>query len=653
MEDISTPPGSSIPQKRPAAIDSDLEKKPLNLKGTQFVFPTPPDTEESSNASSKGAYENQGTSRAISPAPSSSTLSSIESVSADTIPKSSTDGQTAVGNASGQPPAKRVKLTPAQKLEKHQAKTVKDQERLEQKARREEEKRVKDEEKRVKDEEKRKKAEEREAKRREKELEEERKAQEKLKKERSQMRLGIFFQQNPTTPIKNGTDGDDEARVGTARRKSLSLEPFDNVANQIRVTVSPAKDATTPRASEKNATVLGKDTEVSDYHKAFLPFEAPSHTTLAPMPSLKRKSDELEAAQEVFDRELSDPSIQEKYDLGIVESYASLHMRFGEISSAPRGATLPNMRQLVDQIQGGPGDVIDLTTDVFAVTPLEQLREVSVRHLHFNEDVRPAYCGTYTKIQSPTKTNKMRKNPFSRVRTDTNYDYDSEAEWEEPEEGDEDLLSDEEDEVDEVGDTDDIEAFLDDEDDTGKNKRKMITGDLVPSSTGLCWEGQAGRIISNVGNSDELTDFSSMNMCLLISGLSRKSIDPFSTSYWQVDSPPSSQAVTQINDTAATTVNSLMAPPRQPLQPRPNCFTNADHGLVGAAKGEKGPITSVSANHVTTRGPKSAPKTLSKEDLEEFKEAVVGSPLGKLDLQKGLKCRYVIAIPWKYLKSSS
>jgi hypothetical protein len=33
---------------------------------------------------------------------------------------------------------------------------------------------------------------------------------------------------------------------------------------------------------------------------------------------------------------------------------------------------------------------------------------------------------------------------------------------------------------------------------------------------------------------------------------------------------------------------------------------------------------------------------LSKEDMEEFKDAVVGSALKKADLSKGLKSRYVI-----------
>jgi chromatin assembly factor 1 subunit A len=62
---------------------------------------------------------------------------------------------------------------------------------------------------------------------------------------------------------------------------------------------------------------------------------------------------------------------------------------------------------------------------------------------------------------------------------------------------------------------------------------------------------------------------------------------------------------------------------------------------VGAAQGEKRPINSVasSAAQGEKRGRKAAPKTLSKEDMDEFKDAVVGSQLGKLELCKGLKAR--------------
>ena len=88
------------------------------------------------------------------------------------------------------------------------------------------------------------------------------------------------------------------------RRKSVSLEPFDVVADQIKSLASPRG---TPPPSTKKAAI-------SDYRKTFLPFELPSYSTLAPLPQYD------DADQDRFDHELKDPSIQEKYDLGLVNS---------------------------------------------------------------------------------------------------------------------------------------------------------------------------------------------------------------------------------------------------------------------------------------------------------------------------------------------
>lgn len=258
MEDIdSSPAQSPNARKRAAPVEDDSpQKKPLNLKGTHFVMPTPPDTDHSSNVSTSAI--NDDNSRHASPAPSSSALSSVENVDNDEDQASSnaaavlTSTATPAGiSKSGPPPAKRRKLTPSEKLHQQQEKDAKAAEKAEQKAQKEEEKKVKEEEKRkkaeerdekkrVKDEEKRKLAEEREAKKRDKEMEEERKAQEKLKKERSQMRLGVFFQK-PATPVKQ--EESEGVTGGSARRKSLSLEPFDAVADEIRRSQTPTKGA--------------------------------------------------------------------------------------------------------------------------------------------------------------------------------------------------------------------------------------------------------------------------------------------------------------------------------------------------------------------------------------------------------------------------
>jgi hypothetical protein len=87
---------------------------------------------------------------------------------------------------------------------------------------------------------------------------------------------------------------------------------------------------------------------------------------------------------------------------------------------------------------------------------------------------------------------KLARNPFRRDLPNTNYDYDSEAEWVEDEDA-EDLKS--EDEEEEAEDDDeDMDKFLDDEnDETTSSRRLVVQGDLEPVSTGLCWEDRKRR----------------------------------------------------------------------------------------------------------------------------------------------------------------
>ena len=548
--------------------------------------------------------------------------------------------------SSGQPPKKKRKLSPDEKIQQRREKevqaaekAVRDAEKTAEKAKKDEEKAQlkaqRDEDKRVKDEEKRKKAEEREAKKREKELEEERKQQAKNKKERSQMRLGLFFQA-PTTPVQAGSGGASVGNSASARRRSISLEPYDAVADQIRRSVSPSKK-TTPSEPESKVTTPAKPA-VSDYSKYFLPFELRPGCS---MPALA-VVDDPEAAQDAFDYCVNDPSIREKYDLGLIDSYASLEQQFSRERQVTRGRQMPRMRQLFNQIQGTLHQPIDLTTDEAPQNPMDTLQSVPRRYLEFHEDVRPAYFGTYTKIRSPRAASTLRRNPFSRTRTDTDYDYDSEAEWDEPEEGEE-ILDEEDDEAESVGDAHEMDEFLDDEDDAIKSKRKMVTGDLVPASSGLCWEDESGKILPSIEGGSPAQIMRGMRIGVLLQNFSGCTIDPFATTYWDVESAlavPTMASTTQSTTQEMIPSDDLMPPPsRAPLQPRPNNNSTLDHMLVRAAEGMKGPITSVAATQSSKPGRKSAPKSLSKEDLDEFKEAVVGSQLGKAELLKGLKAR--------------
>ncbi|KAI5364771.1 Putative chromatin assembly factor 1 subunit A [Septoria linicola] len=652
-EIISSPPNIRKRSREPESP----EQKLLNLKGSQFMMPTPPDTENerSSNASPRDSAQQDAQGRAASPALSTSTtLSSVIDVaSTNGEPQSSNLTASSTGPAptsasSAPPPAKRRKLTPSEKLEQAQLKEAKARERAEKKAQAEAEKIKKEaekedkkaqveedkarkaEEKRIKDEEKRAKAEEKETKKREKELEEAKKQEEKLAKERKQMRLGAFFGSKPNTPAKRNSDG--EENTIRSRRKSLSLEPFEAVADQIRSSASPIKQSPGPMSTKKP--------KLSDYRETFLPFEAPMHSRVATI------ARDQQADQDQFDHELKDPLIQEKYDLGLVASYANLDSYFGELRQAARGRRgHPNIRKIVEKAQGTSREPIDLTEESSKESPDAILRKVDTKYLHFNEDVRPAYCGTYTKITSPGTTRRTMRNPFVRTRPDTDYDYDSEAEWEEPEEG-EDLGSDDDDEADSNADGDEMDDFLDDEHDKAKSKRKIVTAELIPESTGLCFANERGRVLRVDGTPvvKQPSVMDGMRMGFLLPGFAGITIDPFSTSYWETPTvaPVAPSASGAIG--AQSTSSTAMAPPRKPLEPRLNFNSTAESAafaLVGAAEGEKGPITSTAAlTPAAKRGRKPQPKTLSKEDLDELKDAVVGSPLGKLELHKGLKARF-------------
>lgn len=619
-DDIISSPPSPNPRKRPAQDQHSPSKKPLNLRGDQFIMPTPPDTDNSSPANNN---DRQGS-------PESSVLSSVGDSPEATAPTSTTkhSASDSISTAFAQPPAKRRKITLAEKAEKERLKAVNDRAKAEAKAK-------KDEEKRAKDEEKRKKAEEREAKKREKELDKERAKQAQLKKQQSQMRLGAFFQK-PATPVKQDESGAAvEGTAGSARRKSLSLEPFDAVAEQIRKDQGTGKG--TPKIAEKQAR--------SDYHKFFLPFELPSHCTLAPTLHSNTSQRDADVAQAAFDSELVDPSLQEKYDLGLVSSYASLEAQFAN-ERVERGLSVPSVVELIKSVNGSSSQQpIDLTREKAAEHCIDVLRSLPMRHLHFAEDVRPAYYGSYTKLRSPRAARKLRRNPFARERKDTDYDYDSEAEWEEGEEGGEDIFSDGEDDAESQGDAEDAE-FLDDEEDVLKNKRKTIVTDLIPVSTGLCWQNSNGKLEPSTENANPAKDLTGMSMGFLLPGSTATSIDPFSTVYWQPTQTPAlstNQPSTTNNPTTHPLMIGTMPPPRQPLQSRTPNNIQPSLPLIGAAEGMKGPIDSLPTSSTQTqqnRGRKPAPKTLSEDELAAFRDAVVGSGLNKADLSKGLKTRF-------------
>jgi chromatin assembly factor 1 subunit A len=100
----------------------------------------------------------------------------------------------------------------------------------------------------------------------------------------------------------------------------------------------------------------------------------------------------------------------------------------------------------------------------------------------------------HTQVVPLNGISRLARNPLRRDLPNTNYDYDSEAEWVEDEDA-EDLNSEGEEEDVEMGeDAEEMDGFLDDEgDEMANSKRLVLQGDLEPVSTGLCWEDHHKR----------------------------------------------------------------------------------------------------------------------------------------------------------------
>ena len=182
-----------------------------------------------------------------------------------------------------------------------------------------------------------------------------------------------------------------------------------------------------------------------------------------------------------------------------------LKRRIGELLQLPpykgslRLRKTDTVKDIMEELDGTTHHPIDLTQqDPNKATgnPLQRLAKVPIKFLKFAEDVRPPYIGTYTRLGGDRKISRLARNPFTRELPNTNYDYDSEAEWEEPVEGEDLESEDEEDADDDDDDGDDMVDFLDDQgpsSGTRLAKRRTVLGDQQPRCTGICWEGSQGK----------------------------------------------------------------------------------------------------------------------------------------------------------------
>ena len=339
----------------------------------------------------------------------------------------------------------------AQAEEKARRDADREAERVRKQAEKEEKRVAMEVERERKEERKRKAAEEKQRREEEKQRVEE----EKRRKERGQKTLSSFF------------------GVPKVKREENSASP-----------------AAEGRMVEEQGTPSKVKKKLSMYEKMFPPFFTRADVTLAPINRFERDEQGAEVVQHTIDGYVTGERSSGR--VRAFDAAALLHILPGDFYG--RGKQVIPVKEIMAEVDGNAAKPIDLTTESQNSQIRREgnlLQSVRMKYLSFPEDVRPAYWGTYT--SSPRHgLRKLARNPIRKDNMNTDYDYDSEAEWVEDEDA-EDCNSDG-DEEDEPDDGDDMNEFLDDEgDELVNSKRSVIQGDLIPISTGLCWEDRKKR----------------------------------------------------------------------------------------------------------------------------------------------------------------
>ncbi|CAG8315767.1 unnamed protein product [Penicillium nalgiovense] len=496
------------------------------------------------------------------------------------------------------PASKKRKVVSAGTDSKQKEKEAKERQKVEEKAKREEEKAKKEEEKAKREEERRIKAEEK--KKRDAERDEEKRHREEERRKKEAQREEERKQRDEKKKAK-----EDEKAAREEEKRKKDEEKEKKIRSQMKLNSfftkppvpsasSSSGQATTAPSPKKASTTADSSCETrglkSDYEREFPAFFLQSHTSVAPPHRFERDSDALKHVRETIDTCLRNETPIQTHPFRPSEVFQIIPFR--------RGRQPTSVKDILLQLQ--ISDDLTQSTQNQSVMPnlrpRELLHKVPMKSLKFGEDIRPPYQGTYTRRVSELSMRRLARNPYHRGLPDTDYDYDSEAEWEEPEEGEE-LDSEEEDEGSDEGE-DDLEGFLDDEDDAlAGGKRRLIVGDLEPVSTGIKW----------AGNEDD-PEMEAYRM-ETISDAVKFPIDPFSTAYWE--KPKSVDHV--------------------PAKARP--ATAIDGFLIPAVPGA--PATG-SALLPTPK----AKRPFPPDQLADFKEAVEGSDLSKIGLVEILKKRF-------------
>lgn len=515
-----------------------------------------------------------------------------------------------VPKTAGEPPKKK-RATAAEKAAKAQAAEA--------------EKRKKEEEKAAKaqsaEAEKRKKEEEREKKRREKEEAERLKAEEKAAKKAEKAEKDQEKKQRAEEREKRKREKEEEeTKKAKGQRKLTSMFSMGTPATKPQ-NRDEAKPATTAADDSSKETTL--------YQQMFKPFFVKENVRLA-----NHRHEFSEEAREAKTKILDEFILGDRKQDGL--TLQSDPLEFLQIpQKIRRGRVYPSVKKIMTEFHDVSsskegGDLSTESQNAQIRHTMEALKSVPVKSIKFREDVRPPYIGTISgPLPGGKSLKKLARKPISKDILSLNYDYDSEAEWQDEEGEDVDDLDDEEEE----GELDeDMADFLDDSEDVGP-ARMVLEGGMEPESTGLCWESY-NRSNSQAKMYKYRLEF------ILGKPSSRPSssrarytkqtfpeplehhhgIDPFSTAYWETPkSNPS--AGTDATTTASIYPSRIPSTSSTTATAQPKARTpSVSPSDAFLALGTTPPTTAT-----TTMGRKPA-QPLTPEQLEALKDLVRSKP---------------------------
>lgn len=458
--------------------NNDISSTPMDLANSPTVRGTPGLTES-------GSSPPEGNSPSPHPTPTraplvQSTLARFTTnvPPATHKPSSSTPktqpamAKQAASTSTAEPPAKRKKLSPEEKAAKEAAEEAKREEKEAAKA-------AKAAELAKAEAEKQRKAEEREQKKKEKEEAEKQKAElkaakeaERAAKEAEKAAKDAEKQRKlEEKEAKRREKEEEEAKKARAQKKLTSMF-------KMTTTPAPKKDKKSEKNQENGAAdgADGAPKEESAYKATFKPFYVKDNVKMAN--TLFVDPETCVAKTKILEEWMEGKR-------GELELAPFNPREACQLIRAPirRGRVYPKVGKIMAEYHNSSSGTP--ITEAQIRHTREALKSVPVKSLKFREDVRPPYIGTISGLPAGVKSlNKIARNPIRKDILPLNYDYDSEAEWQEDDGEDVDDLDDEEEDLE---DDEGMDDFLDDSEDAGP-ARLLFSGGMEPESTGLCWE---------------------------------------------------------------------------------------------------------------------------------------------------------------------